>query len=60
MNKVYYNSYLLDPEVLDDIDSIIQLGLSHVELEGKKYTDMVSGDDALIDRVIDILHDGIY
>lgn len=48
MSVIYYNSYLYDSETLLDIDKLIANGLSHTELEGKRYTDKLSGEDELI------------
>lgn len=48
--KLFYNSYMLDSEQLQDLDKLISKGLKHTELENMRYTDMLTSEQELLEE----------
>lgn len=56
ISKVYYKSWMLDGEQLEEIDNLVEQGLECYELnESSKYSHVVIGKSELLEEVIDVI-----
>jgi hypothetical protein len=59
MAKIFYNEYMLDSDILQEIDSLIEKGLEHTSLENQQYSDVLIGNADLIRQAEDIINSSL-